>query len=81
MLWCFLGLEIVANLAEEFRNPERDIPWVVVGGVLLAGLVYYLCAATLLSAGFESVKSDALLQLAADGSGLSAYSYCLYLDF
>ena len=69
MLWCFLGLEIVANLAEEFRNPERDIPWVVVGGVMLAGLVYYLCAATLLSAGFESVESDALLQLASDRLG------------
>jgi amino acid efflux transporter len=69
MLWCFLGLEIVANLAEEFRNPERDIPWVVVGGVMLAGLVYYLCAATLLSAGFESVDSDALLQLASDRLG------------
>ena len=69
MLWCFLGLEIVANLAEEFRNPERDIPWVVVGGVVLAGLVYYLCAATLLSANFESVESDALLQLAADRLG------------
>ena len=69
MLWCFLGLEIVANLAEEFRNPSRDIPLSVIGGVTLAGAVYYLCASTVLAAGFDSVPTDALLVIAADRLG------------
>ncbi|MGB0958044.1 MAG: L-methionine/branched-chain amino acid transporter, partial [Litorivicinus sp.] len=78
MLWCFLGLEIVANLAEDFRNPTRDIPLSVVGGVSLAGAVYYLCASTVLAAGFASVTPDALLVLAADRLG-SAGVYLLAL--
>lgn len=69
MLWCFLGLEIVANLAEEFRNPTRDIPLVVIGGILIAGLVYYLCASIVLSAGFDSVGADSLLSLANQRMG------------
>ena len=64
MLWCFLGLEIVANLAEEFKDPERDIPWVVFGGVMLAGIVYYLCSATVIAAGFEQVTAEALILVA-----------------
>ncbi len=69
MLWCFLGLEIVANLAEEFKNPERDIPWVVVGGIVIAGCVYYLCAATVLSSGSQEVSAGTLLTLAQNRLG------------
>lgn len=69
MLWCFLGLEIVANLAEEFKNPRRDIPLVVIGGIVIAGLVYYVCASIVLSAGFEQVTADSLLTLADQRMG------------
>lgn len=69
MLWCFLGLEIMANLAEEFKNPQRDIPWVVVGGVVLAGLVYYLCAAVVLSAPLAQINESSLLQVAESTLG------------
>ena len=69
MLWCFLGLEIVANLAEEFKNPDRDIPLVIIGGIVVAGAVYYLCSATVLSSGLESVSANALLTLAQDRFG------------
>lgn len=69
MLWCFLGLEIMANMAEDFRNPSRDIPLTVVGGILIAGMVYYLCSGIVLGANLATVGPDALLVIAEDRLG------------
>ena len=42
MFWCFVGLEAFAHMGEEFKNPERDYPLALLGGVLLAGLIYWI---------------------------------------
>ncbi len=42
MFWCFVGLEAFAHMGEEFKRPERDYPLALLGGVLLAGLIYWV---------------------------------------
>jgi amino acid efflux transporter len=40
IFWSYLGYENVSNVAEEFRNPERDFHRSILGSVLLIGLLY-----------------------------------------
>ncbi|PSJ46511.1 L-methionine/branched-chain amino acid transporter [Zobellella endophytica] len=51
MFWCFVGLEAFTHMGEEFKNPRRDFPLALLGGVLLAGLVYLACALAVLRFG------------------------------
>ena len=48
MFWCFVGLEAFANLASEFKQPERDFPRALMIGLLLAGTVYWACTVLVL---------------------------------
>ncbi|WP_026179779.1 L-methionine/branched-chain amino acid transporter [Hahella ganghwensis] len=40
--WSFIGVEALAHVSAEFRNPQRDFPLALVIGVLVVGLVYAL---------------------------------------
>lgn len=60
MFWCFVGIEAFTHLGEEFRRPARDFPLALLGGVLLAGLVYWACSVAVLSFHtYGDVHSDA----------------------
>ncbi|MDC0948728.1 L-methionine/branched-chain amino acid transporter [Gammaproteobacteria bacterium] len=48
ILWCFVGVEAIAHLGGELRDPERDFRWVIGGGLLLTGLAYYATAVMVL---------------------------------
>ncbi|MGL5006113.1 MAG: L-methionine/branched-chain amino acid transporter [Plesiomonas sp.] len=48
MFWCFVGLEAFAHLGSEFRQPARDFPRALLGGLLLAGSVYWACTLAIL---------------------------------
>ena len=48
-IFCFSGFEAVAPLAEESRNPKRNLPRAIVGSVLLMGLAYVFCSWGLLA--------------------------------
>lgn len=48
MFWCFVGLEAFAHMASEFRQPERDFPRALIIGLLLAGMVYWVCTVLVL---------------------------------
>ncbi|WP_433685104.1 APC family permease [Nocardia sp. CA-119907] len=45
--FAFLGFDVVAASAEEARNPRRDIPFAIIGTVLIATLLYALVSAVL----------------------------------
>lgn len=45
--FAFLGFDVVAASAEEARNPRRDIPFAIIGTVLVATLLYALVSAVL----------------------------------
>ena len=48
-IFCFSGFEAVAPLAEESKNPKRNLPLAIVGSVAIMGLVYIFCSWGLLT--------------------------------
>jgi len=40
VFWCFLGIEVMAHMGAEFRNPKRDFPIAMIGGISLVILCY-----------------------------------------
>lgn len=45
----FLGFEDMINVAEEVKNPERNMPLAVIGAVLIVSLIYMAVAITAVS--------------------------------
>lgn len=37
--WSFLGFESAGSIAEEVRNPERNVPWAILLGLVAVGIV------------------------------------------
>ncbi|UHA73792.1 amino acid permease [Paenibacillus sp. 481] len=44
IFWCFVGWEMVTHLAEEFRNPKRDIALSLLLAAAIVGLLYVALA-------------------------------------
>jgi amino acid efflux transporter len=68
MFWCFVGLEAFAHMGEEFKNPGRDYPLALLGGVLLAGLIYWIHSLVVLKYGLygdEATNATAIPTLLA----------------
>ncbi|WP_191600948.1 L-methionine/branched-chain amino acid transporter [Marinomonas algicola] len=40
VFWCFLGIEVMAHMGAEFKNPARDFPIAMLGGITLVVLTY-----------------------------------------
>jgi amino acid transporter len=51
--FAFIGFESLANMAEEAKDPQRTVPYSIVGAVLISTLLYVVVAAALVSAGRE----------------------------
>ncbi|HEX2395131.1 MAG TPA: amino acid permease [Bacteroidales bacterium] len=69
IFWSYLGYENVSNVAEEFRNPERDFNRSILGSVLLIGLLYIAMA--FVTVGTQAYKSgDSVAPFAAIFSNL-----------
>ncbi|KOO03054.1 L-methionine/branched-chain amino acid transporter [Vibrio nereis] len=62
MFWCFVGIEALAHMGEEFKNPQRDFPIAILVGSFIAGATYWACSVIILkfgaygSAEFESAS-------------------------
>ncbi|NVK29656.1 MAG: L-methionine/branched-chain amino acid transporter [Gammaproteobacteria bacterium] len=70
LIWCFLGIEIIAHLAEEFRHPKRALPWVTFLGLAIAGGVYYLCAALVAAyAADHGAETGVMIDMVRQGYG------------
>lgn len=52
IFWCFVGWEMIAHLAEEFKNPRRDVP-------LSLGLAALVIAVLYLSVAFVTIGTKA----------------------
>lgn len=58
--FAFLGFDVVAASAEEARNPRRDVPFAIIGTVLIATLLYALVSLVLTGvAPFASLNNGA----------------------
>lgn len=49
MFFSFLGFEDILNVSEEVKNPKRDIPFGLIGAMILATLIYMAVAITAVS--------------------------------
>lgn len=41
--WSFMGIETMSHLSEEFKNPEKDFGKALNLGVILVGIIYFVC--------------------------------------
>lgn len=41
--WSFLGIEALSHLANDFKNPKRDLIPAIIIGIVLVGLIYVGC--------------------------------------
>ena len=82
VFFAFLGFDVVAITAEESRNPERDVPFGIIGSLALCSLIYLAVALILVGmvsytqvnpdAPFSTVFRQVGLPWAADLVGLGA---------
>ena len=60
VFFAFLGFDVVAITAEEARNPERDVPFGIIGSLGLCSLIYLAAALTLVGmVSYTRVNPDA----------------------
>ncbi|MCL6577107.1 amino acid permease, partial [Kyrpidia sp.] len=71
VFWCFVGWEVVAHLAEEFRQPQRDVPLSLVLAALIVGALYTATALVTVGTGAygQGGGLTPLRQLVARGFG------------
>jgi APA family basic amino acid/polyamine antiporter len=70
--FAYLGFDIVATSAEEAKKPSRDLPWGIIGSVVIATVLYILVSAVLTGvAPYPSLNNEAPVAtaLAAIGAG------------
>lgn len=49
MFFSFIGFEDILNVSEEVKNPKRDIPFGLIGAMILATMIYMAVAITAVS--------------------------------
>ncbi|WP_024804768.1 amino acid permease [Nocardia sp. BMG51109] len=70
--FAYLGFDIVATSAEETRDPRRDLPWGIIGSVVVATVLYVAVSAVLTGVAPYSTLNNAApvaTALAAIGAG------------
>jgi amino acid efflux transporter len=60
ILWCFLGIEAIAHLANDFKNPHRDFPLTIIIGIVITLIVYSLISLSLLQMHYYGDETDNL---------------------
>jgi APA family basic amino acid/polyamine antiporter len=71
VFFVYIGFEDVANLAEEAREPERDVPRALLGSVLLVSVIYLLVVWTALAAIPPEALAESRSPLTTAGDKLS----------
>ncbi|WP_022942315.1 amino acid permease [Psychromonas hadalis] len=68
ILWFFLGIEAIAHLANDFKNPHRDFPLTIIIGTIITLVVYSLISLSLLQMHFygdEQANLNSVINLVA----------------
>lgn len=72
VFWCFLGIEVMAHMGAEFRNPNRDFPIAMIGGISLVILCYLVIVLLIFSYGGygdETTNNQSIAILVANIAG------------
>ncbi|NYJ08925.1 amino acid permease [Petropleomorpha daqingensis] len=82
IFFAYIGFDAVSTGSEEARNPAKDLPWAVIGSLLICTVFYILTAVGALGIATPSQMegSDAPLATALDeGAGISWAAWILAL--
>jgi len=71
VFFAYLGFDVISVAAEESRNPERDVPFGIIGSLALCSLIYLVIALVLVGmVPFQLVDADAPFSAAFRQVGL-----------
>ncbi|MDA7746199.1 L-methionine/branched-chain amino acid transporter [Psychromonas sp.] len=76
ILWCFLGIEAITHIADDFIHPERDFPLTIFIGIAITLVVYGLISISLLQMGLygdEDSNLNSVVHLVAASLGNKGY--------
>lgn len=75
VFWCFLGIEVMAHLGGEFKNPARDFPIAMIAGIGVVILCYLTIVFLIFaysSYGDEQTNNQSIAVLVSSIAGESA---------
>ncbi|KAL5577367.1 hypothetical protein UlMin_019066 [Ulmus minor] len=76
LFFAYVGFDSVSTMAEETKNPGRDIPIGLVGSMLLTTVVYCVLALTLcLMQKYDQIDRDAPFSVAFEAAGMPWAKY------
>ncbi|KAK9267637.1 hypothetical protein L1049_010068 [Liquidambar formosana] len=76
LFFAYVGFDAVSTMAEETKNPARDIPIGLVGSMLITTLAYCLLAITLcLMQPYQQIDKDAPFSVAFEAVGMNWAKY------
>ncbi|WP_157822433.1 L-methionine/branched-chain amino acid transporter [Psychromonas sp. Urea-02u-13] len=84
ILWCFLGIEAIAHLANDFKNPHRDFPLTIIIGIVITLIVYSLISLSLLQMHFygdEAENLNSVINLVKLSLGQQGYMIVSFAGF
>ncbi|MCP5078893.1 MAG: amino acid permease, partial [Psychromonas sp.] len=84
ILWCFLGIEAIAHLANDFKNPTRDFPLTIIIGIVITLVVYSLISLSLLQMhyyGDEQRNLNSVIDLVQLSLGKHGYMLVSFAGF
>jgi len=84
ILWCFLGIEAIAHLANDFKNPHRDFPLTIIIGIIITLVVYSLISLSLLQMHFygdERANLNSVTDLVKLSFGSKGYLFVSFAGF
>ena len=76
ILWCFLGIEAVTHIANDFHQPDRDFPLTIFIGIAITLVVYGVISISLLQMGFygnEESNLNSVVHLVESSLGDKGY--------
>ena len=63
IFWCFVGIEAICHVSNDFKRPEVDFPRAVLLGVLLAAGIYFVLSFAVLKYGAYGSEAKNLLSV------------------
>lgn len=76
VFWSYTGFDMVANMAEEVKNPSKDIPVGLVGSMSLISVVYCLMSmALVMMVKYDKVDVNAAYSVVFEGIGMKWAKY------
>jgi len=76
ILWCFLGIEAITHIADDFHQPDRDFPLTIFIGIIITLVVYALISISLLQMGYygsQEKNLNSVVNLVALSLGKKGY--------